>query len=80
MSGDLFEPNTEALFERGLFFLKEQEFKAASLYFNQILDIDPQNAKAFCSKGQKMTGGLKSIRGKQESGSQKGFRFPAFLA
>ena len=26
-----------------------------------------------------MTGGLKPIRDKQESGSQKGFRFPAFL-
>ena len=36
--------------------------------------------KALRPKGQKMTGGLKSIRGKQESGSQKGFRFPAFLA
>ena len=47
MNGGLFEPNTEALFERGLFFLKEQEFKAASLYFNQILDIDPKNARAF---------------------------------
>jgi len=36
--------------------------------------------KALRPKGQKMTGGLKPIRGKQESGSQKGFRFPAFLA
>jgi hypothetical protein len=36
--------------------------------------------KALRPKGQKMTGGLKPIRDKQESGSQKGFRFPAFLA
>ena len=34
--------------------------------------------KVLRPKGQKMTGGLKPIRDKQESGSQKGFRFPAF--
>ena len=41
---------------------------------------EPPDLKDLRPKGQKMTGGLKSIRGKQESGSQKGFRFPAFLA
>ncbi len=47
MSTNAFTPSIDSLYERGLFFLRESEFKAAELYFNQILDISSKNAEAY---------------------------------
>lgn len=40
-------PSSESLLQRGYFFLKESEFKTAALYFNRVLDINPNSAQAY---------------------------------
>ena len=42
--------NTEALYRRACLFLEDREFAKADEYFDRILDIDPEQAKAYMGK------------------------------
>lgn len=40
-------PTAVSLLERGHYFLQEEQFKAADLYFNRVLDAEPNNHAAY---------------------------------
>ncbi len=40
-------PTIDSLLERGNYFLQEEQFKAADLYFNRVLDTEPHNHAAY---------------------------------
>ncbi len=40
-------PSVASLLERGHFFLQEEQFKAADLYFNRVLDTEPNSPEAY---------------------------------
>ena len=41
------DPNINALMKRGYLFLEDHEWKSAKGYFDDSLDIDPENARAY---------------------------------
>ena len=43
-------PNTESLYRRACLFLEDKDFAKANEYFDRILDIDPELAKAYMGK------------------------------
>lgn len=43
-------PNTESLYRRACLFLEDKDFAKANEYFDRILDIDPEQAKAYMGK------------------------------
>lgn len=43
-------PNTESLYKRACLFLEDKDFIKADEYFDRILDIEPEQAKAYMGK------------------------------